>query len=144
MVTALVTSCISSPLQNVATAPAYPDTAKELQPRIKIPSDADDDLSHDNDYFVDELDDDDDEYDECGEGSAERDEGMNVGGTVASESALRSSRTLLSQARASQQAPWPYGGFESPRSPCWDLAIYKNETYAFCSSLAHRPLVVPG
>ncbi|GFO47741.1 hypothetical protein PoB_007424600 [Plakobranchus ocellatus] len=48
-----------------------------------------------------------------------------VGGTVASESALRSAGTLLSRVRAPPPAPWPDGGPESLRSPCCGLAIYK-------------------
>ncbi|GFO43647.1 hypothetical protein PoB_007015200 [Plakobranchus ocellatus] len=36
-----------------------------------------------------------------------------VGGTVASESALRSAGTLLSRVRAPPPAPWPDGGPES-------------------------------
>ncbi|GFO14956.1 hypothetical protein PoB_004146100 [Plakobranchus ocellatus] len=37
-----------------------------------------------------------------------------VGGTVASESALRSAGTLLSRVRAPPPAPWPDGGPEKP------------------------------
>ncbi|GFO22663.1 hypothetical protein PoB_004916800 [Plakobranchus ocellatus] len=48
-----------------------------------------------------------------------------VGGTVASESALRSAGTILSRVRAPPPAPWPDGGPESLRSPCCGLAIYK-------------------
>ncbi|GFO03677.1 frizzled-9-like [Plakobranchus ocellatus] len=48
-----------------------------------------------------------------------------VGGTVASESALRSAGTLLSRVRAPPTASWPDGGPESLRSPCCGLAIYK-------------------
>ncbi|GFN90778.1 hypothetical protein PoB_001728400 [Plakobranchus ocellatus] len=51
-----------------------------------------------------------------------------VGGTVASESALRSAGILLSRVRAPPTAPWPVGGPESLRSPCCGLAIYKNPT----------------
>ncbi|GFO44625.1 hypothetical protein PoB_007113000 [Plakobranchus ocellatus] len=51
-----------------------------------------------------------------------------VGGTVASESALRSAGTLLSRIRAPPPAPWPYGGPESLRSPCCGLAILKKKT----------------
>ncbi|GFO01466.1 hypothetical protein PoB_002797100 [Plakobranchus ocellatus] len=40
-----------------------------------------------------------------------------VGGTVASESALRFARTLLSRVLASSLAPWLDGGPESLRSP---------------------------
>ncbi|GFO26294.1 hypothetical protein PoB_005279900 [Plakobranchus ocellatus] len=40
-----------------------------------------------------------------------------VAGTVASESALRSAGTLLSQVRATPLAPWPDGGLESLKSP---------------------------
>ncbi|GFO02084.1 hypothetical protein PoB_002858900 [Plakobranchus ocellatus] len=36
-----------------------------------------------------------------------------VGGTVASESALRSAGTLLSRVRAPPPAPWPDGGPEA-------------------------------
>ncbi|GFN77344.1 hypothetical protein PoB_000385000 [Plakobranchus ocellatus] len=52
--------------------------------------------------------------------------GGGVGGTVASESALRSAGTLLSRVRAPPPAPCPDGGPESLRSPCCGLAIYKN------------------
>ncbi|GFN78836.1 hypothetical protein PoB_000534200 [Plakobranchus ocellatus] len=45
-----------------------------------------------------------------------------VGGTVDSESALRSAGTLLSRVRAMPPAPWPDGGPESLRSPCCGLA----------------------
>ncbi|GFO29907.1 hypothetical protein PoB_005641200 [Plakobranchus ocellatus] len=51
-----------------------------------------------------------------------------VGGSVASESALRFSGTLLSRVRAPPPAPWPDGGPESLRSPCCGLAIYKNQS----------------
>ncbi|GFO15694.1 hypothetical protein PoB_004219900 [Plakobranchus ocellatus] len=51
-----------------------------------------------------------------------------VGGTVASEFALRSAGTLLSRVRAPPPAPWPDGGPESLRSPCCRLAMYKNKT----------------
>ncbi|GFO06484.1 hypothetical protein PoB_003298900 [Plakobranchus ocellatus] len=51
-----------------------------------------------------------------------------VGGTVASESALRSAGTPLSRVRAPPPAPWPDGGPESLRSPGCGLAIYKNQT----------------
>ncbi|GFN76337.1 hypothetical protein PoB_000284300 [Plakobranchus ocellatus] len=51
-----------------------------------------------------------------------------VGGTVASESALRSAGTLLSRVRAPPPTPWPVRGPESLRSPCCGLAIYKNQT----------------
>ncbi|GFO30561.1 hypothetical protein PoB_005706600 [Plakobranchus ocellatus] len=44
-----------------------------------------------------------------------------VGGTVASESALRSAGTILSRVRAPPPAPWPDGGPESLRSPCCGL-----------------------
>ncbi|GFO38112.1 hypothetical protein PoB_006461700 [Plakobranchus ocellatus] len=52
-----------------------------------------------------------------------------VGGTVASESALRSAGTILSRVRTPPPAPWPDGGPESLRSPCCGLAIYKNPYY---------------
>ncbi|GFN89112.1 hypothetical protein PoB_001561800 [Plakobranchus ocellatus] len=51
-----------------------------------------------------------------------------VGGTVASESAMRSAGTFLSQAQAPPPAPWPDGGPRSLRSACCGLAIYKNQT----------------
>ncbi|GFN91701.1 eukaryotic translation initiation factor 3 subunit f [Plakobranchus ocellatus] len=50
----------------------------------------------------------------------------NVGGTVASESALRSAENLLLRVRAPPPAPWPDGRPESLRSRCCGLAIYKN------------------
>ncbi|GFO26673.1 hypothetical protein PoB_005317800 [Plakobranchus ocellatus] len=50
-----------------------------------------------------------------------------VGGTVASEPALRSAGTLLSRVRAPPPAPWPDGGPESLRSPCCGQATYKNQ-----------------
>ncbi|GFN91765.1 hypothetical protein PoB_001827100 [Plakobranchus ocellatus] len=50
---------------------------------------------------------------------------LGVGSTVASESALRSARTLLSRVRAPPPAPWPDGRPGSLRSPCCGLAIYK-------------------
>ncbi|GFO14253.1 replication factor c subunit 2 [Plakobranchus ocellatus] len=53
---------------------------------------------------------------------------MDVGGTVDSESALRSPGTYLLLIRASPPVPWPDGGPESLRSPCCGLAIYKNQT----------------
>ncbi|GFO10960.1 hypothetical protein PoB_003746500 [Plakobranchus ocellatus] len=52
---------------------------------------------------------------------------VGVGGTVASESALRSAGTLLSRVRAPPPASWPDGGPESLRSPCCGLAIYKKQ-----------------
>ncbi|GFO49839.1 hypothetical protein PoB_007634400 [Plakobranchus ocellatus] len=56
-----------------------------------------------------------------------------VGGTVASESALRSAGTILSRVRAPPPAPWPDGGPESLRSPCCGLAIYKKKpNHTFC------------
>ncbi|GFO47927.1 hypothetical protein PoB_007443200 [Plakobranchus ocellatus] len=45
-----------------------------------------------------------------------------VGGTVVSESVLRSAGTLLSRVRAPMPAPWHDGGPKSVRSPC-ELAI---------------------
>ncbi|GFO03174.1 hypothetical protein PoB_002967900 [Plakobranchus ocellatus] len=48
-----------------------------------------------------------------------------VGGSVVSESALRSAGTLLSPVRAPPLAPCPDGGPKSLRSPCCGLAIYK-------------------
>ncbi|GFN95072.1 hypothetical protein PoB_002157800 [Plakobranchus ocellatus] len=52
-----------------------------------------------------------------------------VGGTVDSESSLRSAGTLLSRVRALPPAPWPDGRRESLRSPCFRLAIYKKINY---------------
>ncbi|GFO32426.1 hypothetical protein PoB_005893100 [Plakobranchus ocellatus] len=49
-----------------------------------------------------------------------------VGGTVASESVLRSAGTLMSRVRAPPLAPWPDRGPESPRSRRCGLAVYKN------------------
>ncbi|GFO28535.1 hypothetical protein PoB_005504000 [Plakobranchus ocellatus] len=49
-----------------------------------------------------------------------------VGGSVASDFALRSAGTLLSRVRAPPLAPWPDGEPESLRSPCCGLAIHKN------------------
>ncbi|GFO08010.1 hypothetical protein PoB_003451500 [Plakobranchus ocellatus] len=51
-----------------------------------------------------------------------------VGGTVASESALRSAGTLLSRVRAPPSAPWPDGGPESLRSPCCWAGYIQNQT----------------
>ncbi|GFN98786.1 hypothetical protein PoB_002529200 [Plakobranchus ocellatus] len=48
-----------------------------------------------------------------------------VGGTVDSESTLRSAGTLLSRVRAPSQAPWCDRGPESLDSPCYGLAVYK-------------------
>ncbi|GFN80637.1 hypothetical protein PoB_000714300 [Plakobranchus ocellatus] len=50
-----------------------------------------------------------------------------VGGTVNSESALRSAAIPLSQVRAPPPAPWPDGGPESLRSPCCGLDIYTSD-----------------
>ncbi|GFO12680.1 hypothetical protein PoB_003918500 [Plakobranchus ocellatus] len=50
-----------------------------------------------------------------------------IGGTVVSESALRSAGTLLSRVRAPPPAPWPDGGPKSLRSPCCGLAICKHQ-----------------
>ncbi|GFO24319.1 hypothetical protein PoB_005082400 [Plakobranchus ocellatus] len=50
-----------------------------------------------------------------------------VGGTVASESALRSAGILLSWVLAPPKAPWRDGGPESLRSPYCGLAIDKNK-----------------
>ncbi|GFN99032.1 hypothetical protein PoB_002553800 [Plakobranchus ocellatus] len=44
--------------------------------------------------------------------------GKCFGGRVASESALRSSETLLSRVQTPSPDPWPDGGLESLRSPC--------------------------
>ncbi|GFO31647.1 hypothetical protein PoB_005815200 [Plakobranchus ocellatus] len=52
----------------------------------------------------------------------------NVGGTVASESAVRSAGTLLSRVRVPPSTPWPDEGPESLRSPCCGWAIRKNQT----------------
>ncbi|GFO45440.1 glutamate receptor subunit protein glur5, partial [Plakobranchus ocellatus] len=49
-----------------------------------------------------------------------------VGGTVDSESALRSAGTLLSRVRTLQPAPSFEGGPENLISPCCRLTIYKN------------------
>ncbi|GFN80115.1 hypothetical protein PoB_000662100 [Plakobranchus ocellatus] len=51
-----------------------------------------------------------------------------VGGTVDSESSLRSAGTLLSRVRVLPPAPWPDRGRESLRSPCCRLAICKKIT----------------
>ncbi|GFO11478.1 hypothetical protein PoB_003798300 [Plakobranchus ocellatus] len=51
-----------------------------------------------------------------------------VGGTVASESALRSAGTFRLRVRAPLPAPWPDGGPESLGSPCCGLALYKNQS----------------
>ncbi|GFN74586.1 hypothetical protein PoB_000109200 [Plakobranchus ocellatus] len=59
-----------------------------------------------------------------------------VGGSVVSESALRSAGTLLSRVRAPPRAPWPDGGPESLRSPCYGLAIYKNQLSSSSSAAA--------
>ncbi|GFO36407.1 hypothetical protein PoB_006291200 [Plakobranchus ocellatus] len=44
-----------------------------------------------------------------------------IGSTVASEFALRSAGTLLSQVLAPLPVPWPGGGPKSLRSPCYPL-----------------------
>ncbi|GFN77368.1 hypothetical protein PoB_000387400 [Plakobranchus ocellatus] len=49
-----------------------------------------------------------------------------VGGTVVSESSLRSAGTLLSPLQASLLAPWPDEGPKRLTSPCCGLAKYKN------------------
>ncbi|GFN91694.1 hypothetical protein PoB_001820000 [Plakobranchus ocellatus] len=51
-----------------------------------------------------------------------------IGGSVASESALRSAGIFLSRVRAPTTAPWPEGWPENLRSPCCGLALYKNQT----------------
>ncbi|GFO08119.1 hypothetical protein PoB_003462400 [Plakobranchus ocellatus] len=51
-----------------------------------------------------------------------------VGGTAASESALKSAETILSLVRALPSALWPDEGPESLRSSCCGLAIDKNQT----------------
>ncbi|GFN99310.1 hypothetical protein PoB_002581600 [Plakobranchus ocellatus] len=53
-----------------------------------------------------------------------------VGGTVASESALKSAWILQSRVRAPPPALWPDGGHESLRSPCYGQAIYKKPNQA--------------
>ncbi|GFO16771.1 hypothetical protein PoB_004327600 [Plakobranchus ocellatus] len=53
-----------------------------------------------------------------------------VGGTVASESALRSAGTFLSRVRAPPPAPWPDGGPESLRSPCWVGSVVERKIWA--------------
>ncbi|GFO16207.1 hypothetical protein PoB_004271200 [Plakobranchus ocellatus] len=53
-----------------------------------------------------------------------------VGGSVASESALRSAGTRLSRVRTPPPASWPDGGPESLRSLCCELAIYKNKLFS--------------
>ncbi|GFN82989.1 hypothetical protein PoB_000949500 [Plakobranchus ocellatus] len=50
-----------------------------------------------------------------------------VGGTVVSESALRSTGTLLSRVGAPLPAPWPDAGPKGLRSFCCGLAICKNQ-----------------
>ncbi|GFN99947.1 hypothetical protein PoB_002645300 [Plakobranchus ocellatus] len=57
-----------------------------------------------------------------------------VGGSVTSESALRSAGTFLWRVRAPSLAPCPDGGPESLRSPCCGLAIYKKQTKHLCKA----------
>ncbi|GFO03626.1 hypothetical protein PoB_003013100 [Plakobranchus ocellatus] len=59
-----------------------------------------------------------------------------VGGTVVSESTLRSAGTILSRVRAPPQAPWPDGGPESLRSPCCGLA-YISKGFNPCEMKHH-------
>ncbi|GFO09746.1 hypothetical protein PoB_003625100 [Plakobranchus ocellatus] len=54
-----------------------------------------------------------------------------VGGTVVSESTLKSAGTPLSRVRAPPPAPWPDGGPKSLRSPCCGLAMYNNQPTMF-------------
>ncbi|GFN90646.1 hypothetical protein PoB_001715200 [Plakobranchus ocellatus] len=51
-----------------------------------------------------------------------------VGGTIDSESALRTAVALLSQVDAPPPAPWLVGGPKSLRSPFCGLASCKNQT----------------
>ncbi|GFO08015.1 hypothetical protein PoB_003452000 [Plakobranchus ocellatus] len=51
-----------------------------------------------------------------------------IGGSVDSESALRSAGTLQSRVQAPPPVPWPDGGPESLRSPCCEQAMCKNQT----------------
>ncbi|GFO10986.1 hypothetical protein PoB_003749100 [Plakobranchus ocellatus] len=68
-------------------------------------------------------------------------QGRGVGSTVASESALRSARILLSRVRAPPLAPWPDGGPESLRSRCCGLAIYKKTRTGLSCPLQTRTSV---
>ncbi|GFN76957.1 hypothetical protein PoB_000346300 [Plakobranchus ocellatus] len=64
------------------------------------------------------------------------------GGTMASESALRSAWALLSRIRTPPGATWPEEGLKSLRSPCYGLALNKNQTKPFVLSAAgHNRLV---
>ncbi|GFO20423.1 hypothetical protein PoB_004692800 [Plakobranchus ocellatus] len=58
-----------------------------------------------------------------------------VGGTVASESALRPAVTLLSRVRAPLWMPWPVGGLKDLRSPCCGQAIKKNPPRGYTTSI---------
>ncbi|GFO13883.1 hypothetical protein PoB_004038800 [Plakobranchus ocellatus] len=55
--------------------------------------------------------------------------GRGAGGTVDSESAVRSAETLLSRVRTPPPGPWLVGGPESLRSTCCGLAIYNNQPF---------------
>ncbi|GFO45822.1 hypothetical protein PoB_007232700 [Plakobranchus ocellatus] len=44
---------------------------------------------------------------------------------------MRSAWTLLSRVQAPPPVPWPDGGSESLRSPCYGLAIYKKTPQIF-------------
>ncbi|GFN75976.1 hypothetical protein PoB_000248200 [Plakobranchus ocellatus] len=55
-----------------------------------------------------------------------------IGGTVASESALRSAGTLLTRIRTPLPAPWPDVERKSLRSHCYGLAICNTQLSLFC------------
>ncbi|GFO45001.1 hypothetical protein PoB_007150600 [Plakobranchus ocellatus] len=59
-----------------------------------------------------------------------------VGGSVVTESALRSAGTLMSRVRAPPPAPWPDGGPKSLSSPCCKLAIYQKPNQTLTPHLA--------
>ncbi|GFO43482.1 hypothetical protein PoB_006998700 [Plakobranchus ocellatus] len=58
-------------------------------------------------------------------------EEFNCTGTVDSDLILRPAETHLSRVRVLPPTPWPDGKPGSLRSPCYRLAIHKNQTEPF-------------